>query len=295
MENFRGKVAVVTGAASGIGHGMATVFANEGMKLVLADIERETLDQVSRSFEDHGIEVLAVKTDVSDRDSVLALADAARKRFGKVHVLCNNAGVGGATGGGPGIWNAPPESWGWMMGVNFMGVVHGLQAFVPGMLEHGEEGHIVNTSSVLGVWGGGGSIYSISKHAVTILTEGLFHDLRAREAKIGVSVLLPALTATRINTAARNRPAELKPRDQDFGLKVQKFLEDMEARYMRDGMDPRRVGETVLEAIRDARFYVFTHPGTEQYIEKRMRAMIDGLNPDPGPTGRRDNGMMSGE
>ena len=286
MDELEGKVAVITGGAGGIGRGMATVFAKAGMKLVLADVEAQALAETEQAFRADGVDVLGVKTDVSCRESVFALAEAAYERFGRVHILCNNAGVGGATGGGPGIWNQPPESWNWMMGVNFMGVVHGLQAFVPRMLAHGETGHIVNTSSVLGVWGGGGGIYGVSKHAVTALTEGLFCDLAGQNAAIGASVLLPALTATRINTAARNNPDTLKAIEP----RVREFLEEMETRYMRDGMDPVEVGRIVLAAIREGRFYIFTHPGSEQYVESRMRAIVDGADPDAGPvrgSGRR--------
>jgi NAD(P)-dependent dehydrogenase (short-subunit alcohol dehydrogenase family) len=285
MNEFEGKVAVVTGAASGIGRGVAEVFARAGMMVVLADVEAAALADTERYFRARGDQVLAVQTDVADRNSVFALAAAVRSHFGKVHVLCNNAGVGGATGGAPGIWNAPPESWQWVMGVNFMGVVHGLQAFVPDMLGHGEPGHIVNTSSVVGVWTGDGSIYGVSKHAVTALTEGLYRDLRRQDARLGVSLLLPALTATRINSGARNRPPALQPSNQHPDM--EKFMLEMDARYQRDGMDPVRVGEIVIAAIRAGQFYVFTHEGTQRLVENRMRAMVDNGYPDLPPEGRR--------
>jgi NAD(P)-dependent dehydrogenase (short-subunit alcohol dehydrogenase family) len=287
MEEFEGRVAVVTGSASGIGRGIATVLAGARMKVVLADVEETALLATEQAFLKAGHDVHAVLTDVSDRESVMALAEAAKSRYGPVHVLCNNAGVGGATGGAPGIWNAPPESWQWVMGVNFMGVVHGLQAFVPDMVSHGEPGHIVNTSSVVGVWFGDGSIYSVSKHAVTALTEGLFQDLKRQESMIHTSLLLPALTATRINTGARNRPEELKPGGKDLSPEVAGFMQRMEDHYMRDGMDPVQVGEIVLDAIRQQRFYVFTHPDTETPVERRMRGMLENTEPVPGPMGRR--------
>lgn len=275
MDEFAGRVAVVTGAASGIGRALAHAFARERMTVVLADIEEAPLIEAANSVDPTGSQVLPVITDVADRDSVFALARTAFEHFGKVHVLCNNAGVGGATGGGRGVWNAPPQSWDWTLGVNFHGVLHGLQAFVEHMRSHGEPGHIVNTSSVLGVWTGVGSPYSISKHAVTALTEGLFADLKALDARIGVSLLIPELTATRINTAARNWRDASQLIDPD----TRHRMEQMESQYMKRGMSPDEVAETTLAAIRDDRFYVFTHPGSERRVKERLKAIIDGTDP----------------
>ena len=289
MQDFEGRVAVITGAASGIGWGMAQAFADAGMKLVMADIEVQTLEAAGAELRAAGHEVITVQTDVADPTSVQRLADAAHEAFGKVHVLCNNAGVGGATGkpGQWGVWNSPPESWQWVLGVNLMGVVHGLQSFVDRMIAHGEPGHVVNTSSVLGVWGGGNGIYGVSKHAVTALSEGLYHGLKGQQAAIGASVLMPGLVATRINTAARNRPEHLKPDGQDLPPEVMAMMAAAEKRYLENGMPPRQVGEIVLNAIREERFYVFTHPGSEKPVEERMRAIIDGQPPTPGPQMRR--------
>jgi NAD(P)-dependent dehydrogenase (short-subunit alcohol dehydrogenase family) len=286
MDDVAGKVAVITGAASGIGRGLATVFARAGMKVVIADVEAQPLEAVARELGELGADVLAVVTDVADRHSVLALADAAYQRHGKVHVLCNNAGVGGATSNHHGIWNAPSESWQWMLGVNLMGVVHGLQAFVQRMLDGGEDGHIINTSSVMGVWSGGGAIYNVSKHAVTALSEGLHHDLAARGARIGVSVLLPGLVASRINTAARNWPDALRTKEVDLHPEIQRRLEEMEAFYLRAGMPPEQVGEIALQAILKRQFYVFTHPGSEQRVNERMRAIVEHTDP-PSPVAAR--------
>jgi NAD(P)-dependent dehydrogenase (short-subunit alcohol dehydrogenase family) len=276
MQDVQGKVAVVTGAASGIGRGLATVFAREGMKLVLADVEEPALHAAEAELQAAGADVLAVRTDVSDRAAVEALAEAAYARHGKVHVLCNNAGVGGATTNVPGIWNVPEQSWRWMLGVNLMGVVHGLQAFVPRMLDAGEEGHIVNTSSVMGVWSGPGAVYNVSKHAVTSLSEGLFNDLRSFGAPIGVTVLLPGMVASRINTAARNWQDPLKV---ELHPEIARHLEEMEASYLRDGMSAERVGEITLSAIRERRFYAFTHPGSEQRVLDRMNAIVEHRDP----------------
>lgn len=165
-----------------------------------------------------------------------------------------------------------------------MGVVHGLQAFVERMLAQDEPGHIVNTSSVLGVWVGGSGVYGVSKHAVTALSEGLYLDLQARRARIGVSVLLPALTATRINTASCNQPlgGGLGPVASD--PEIQRLQAQDEAHFMENGMSPETVGEIVLEAIRCNRFYVFTHPGTEEPVRTRARAIVEGgcpARPEP--------------
>ena len=162
MKDLEGKVAVVTGAASGIGLGMASRFAEAGLDLVLADVETERLASAAEELGRGGSAVLAVPTDVASRASVTALAEKAHERFGKVHILCNNAGVAG--GWGP-IWETTERDWEWVLGVNLLGVVHGIQAFVPRMLDHGEPGHIVNTSSVAGLLTGTGSIYGVSKHA----------------------------------------------------------------------------------------------------------------------------------
>jgi NAD(P)-dependent dehydrogenase (short-subunit alcohol dehydrogenase family) len=279
MDEVAGKVAVITGAASGIGRGLASVLSRAGMKVALADIEVQPLGDVARELAQQGADVFPVVTDVAEQGSVFALADAVHARYGTVHVLCNNAGVGGATSNHHGIWKPPIESWRWMLGVNLMGVVHGLQAFVPRMLDSGEEGHIVNTSSVMGVWSGSGAIYNVSKHALTALTEGLYHAGGGRPPPLDVSLLLPGLVASRINTAARNWAGSTRPSDAQFHPELQRRLEEMEAFYLREGMPPERVGEIVLDAIRERRFYVFTHPGSEQRVRDRMQAIIEHTDP----------------
>ncbi|MCK9485682.1 MAG: SDR family NAD(P)-dependent oxidoreductase [Dehalococcoidia bacterium] len=276
MRDFRGKVAVVTGAASGIGRGLASRFAREGMRVVLADVEKEALALAAAELQQVGAEVLAVETDVASLDAVEALRDAALERFGRVHVLCNNAGVSGG-GGGP-LWASTEKDWAWVVGVNLMGVVHGLQAFVPSMLEHGEEGHIVNTSSVLGLGTGGGSIYGVTKHGVTRLTEGLYYDLQAAGSRLGVSVLCPGLIATRIIESDRNRPAALR----NDGVPSAEVLARRQAsieHWARDGMSPDEVAEVVVEAMREGRFYILTHPEYRERVADRLRAIVDGMAP----------------
>jgi NAD(P)-dependent dehydrogenase (short-subunit alcohol dehydrogenase family) len=280
MQELSGRVAVVTGAASGIGRGLAERFAAEGMKVVLADVEEQALAAAEADLAATGAEVLAVATDVSSRTSVDDLADASVERFGAVHVLCNNAGVSG--GMGP-IWQTTEADWQWVLGVNLMGVVHGVQAFVPGMVAHGEPGHVVNTSSVLGLSSGGGSIYSVSKHAVTRLSEGLYHDLRAAGAPVGVSVLCPGMIATRIVTADRNRPAHLRNPGIEIPPEMLERRKVMQERFLEMGMPPAEVAGMVVDAIRDDRFYVLTHPGMIwPHVEARVQAILADEPPAPG-------------
>jgi NAD(P)-dependent dehydrogenase (short-subunit alcohol dehydrogenase family) len=280
MDEFADRVAVVTGAASGIGRGLAGRFAEAGLRLVLADVEREPLAIAERELIESGAEVLAVQTDVSDHASVEGLAEAAYARFGAVHVLCNNAGVSG--GGGEGVWAASENDWSWVLGVNLMGVVHGLQAFVPRMIEGGEPGHIVNTSSVLGLSTGPGSVYGVSKHAVTRLTEGLYFDLKNAGAPIGASVLCPGMIATNIISAERNRPEGLRDERPDADAIAARRAET-EARFLAEGMPPDEVGAIVLEAIRDERFYILTHPQIKERVEVRMRDILEDRSPTPPP------------
>jgi NAD(P)-dependent dehydrogenase (short-subunit alcohol dehydrogenase family) len=280
MRELSGRVAVVTGAASGIGRGLAERFAAERMKVVLADIEEGPLAAAEGELATAGADVLAVVTDVASRASVDALAAATAERFGPVHVLCNNAGV--AAGMGP-IWEATEADWQWVLGVNLMGVVHGVQAFVPGMVAHGEPAHVVNTSSVLGLSSGGGSVYSVSKHAVTRLSEGLYHDLRSAGAAVGVSVLCPGMIATRIVTADRNRPAHLRNPDGEDPPEVLGRRAVVQERFLEVGMPPAEVAGMVVDAIHDDRFYVLTHPDMiRPQVEERLRAILADAPPAPG-------------
>lgn len=276
MEDLRGRTAVVTGAASGIGRAMVERFAAEGMHLVLADIEEAPLEAAAEELRDGGAEVLAVRTDVSSRTSLDELAGATFEAFGPPAVLCNNAGVSG--GGGP-LWSTTEKDWEWVLGVNLMGVVHGIQAFVPAMVESGQPGHVVNTSSVMGLQTGAGSPYGVSKHAVTRLSEGLWYDLQAAGAPIGVSVLCPGLIATRIVTAARNRPDHLRNEATGEQAASSEMMAAAEKRFLTDGMPPADVAEMVLEAIRDDRFYVLTHDWIKVVVRDRYEAILDGKQP----------------
>jgi NAD(P)-dependent dehydrogenase (short-subunit alcohol dehydrogenase family) len=288
MDQFEGKVAVVTGAASGIGRALIDRFAAAGMKVVLADIEEEALAKAEAEVQSTGAETLAVVTDVADRSSVDALNAAAVDRFGAVHVLCNNAGVSGGMGA---LWETTDKDWAWVMGVNLMGVVHGIQAFVPGMVERGEPGHVVNTSSVLGLATGGGSIYGVTKHAVTRLTEGLWYDLQAAGAPIGVSVLCPGMIATNIIGSHRNRPADLQNEVAAVGPEVEQRMKFVQDLFANEGMPPAEVAEIVHQAIVADRFYVLTHPEAEkETVQARLEAILGEQSPPPP---RADGGFMS--
>jgi NAD(P)-dependent dehydrogenase (short-subunit alcohol dehydrogenase family) len=273
MREFAGKVAVVTGAASGIGKGLAERFAKEGMKVVLGDIEAEALAMAEAELQKQGVETLAVRTDVSKREQVDALRDRALARFGKVHVLCNNAGV---SGGGGGFLGSTQQDWEWVLGVNLMGVVNGCLSFVPTMVQQDEEGYVVNTASVLGLSTGNGSAYSVSKHAVVRLTEGLYFDLQQANAKVHCSVLCPGMIATNIILAERNRPRELT---SEADLRARREREEMRRqthqRFQEMGMAPSQVADIVLDAMKEERFYILTHPeGIKQQVKARMEGIL---------------------
>jgi NAD(P)-dependent dehydrogenase (short-subunit alcohol dehydrogenase family) len=280
MQVFLGKVAVVTGAASGIGLGMTEALASRGMKVVMADVEEAALMKEAERLTRANFEVEPQLADVSSYESVERLAAAAVARFGKVHVLCNNAGVSG--GGGKPIWEQSQADWDWVMGVNFWGVMNGVRAFVPGMVAHGEEGHVVNTSSILGLVTGGGTAYNVSKHAVTRLTEGLYFDLKAANARIGTTVLCPGMIATNIITSGRNRPDALKDETPPDPARSQ-IIAAMDARFKADGMAPREVGEKVAEAIANEQFYVLTHAENMEGVKRRFEDIFNLRSPSPPP------------
>jgi NAD(P)-dependent dehydrogenase (short-subunit alcohol dehydrogenase family) len=280
MGQFEGKVAVITGAASGIGRGMAEAFAGAGMKLVLGDVEQGALTRTAERFEAAGHDVLAVVTDVGDRVAVEALAREAIARYGKVHVLCNNAGI--AAGGGP-IWESPLEDWEWILDVNLKSVLYGIRAFVPHMLEHGEPAHVVNTASLAGlICGGDSPAYSVTKHGVVALSENLYLQLSRTGKPVSASVLCPAWVNTQIADSERNRPADRRTAGgagEPARDPAAQAMEEWVRQQLREGLDPRNVGETVLQAIRDDRFYILTHPDWSSLIETRFQNILSGKNP----------------
>ena len=208
MNEFKGRTAVVTGGASGIGRALADRFAEAQMNVVLADIEEAALERAVLEMEQRQQSVFGVVTNTMRKHSVADLLEQATHRFGNVHVLCNNAGVGAASGV-KGIWEVPDSDWEWTLGVNFYGVLYGLQLFVPHMLAHGEPSHIVNTASLAGLMSGGGA-YGVSKHGVVSLTETLKRDLLNNSANISASVLCPGFVNTNIYDSERNSSGRLR-------------------------------------------------------------------------------------
>jgi NAD(P)-dependent dehydrogenase (short-subunit alcohol dehydrogenase family) len=276
MKEFKERTAVVTGAASGIGRAMAASFLDVGMNVVLADIDEERLENAVHSFKESGGNVLGVPIDVSDAKQVQALAQKTLDHFGAVHVLCNNAGVGYAVRSS---WETPIEGWRWVLDVNLMGVVHGIQTFMPIMLEQDSEAHVVNTASVAGlIMNVFNVLYGVSKHAVVALSESLHLELLFRNAKVNVSVLCPGPVNTDImHSSQRLRPdtvpppPELTPEEALFRKAYEIWLER--------SIDPGDVARQVLEAIREERFYVITHDFSG-YIEPRLKNMLASQNPE---------------
>jgi NAD(P)-dependent dehydrogenase (short-subunit alcohol dehydrogenase family) len=281
MEDFSGKVAVVTGAASGIGRALAGRFAREGMRVVLADVEKGALDDAAEGLGgEHGPDnVLAVPTDVRDERAVDALAAATFEHFGTAHVVCNNAGVGvgGLT------WDIPADRWRWILEVNLLSVAHGIRAFVPRMIEQGE-GHVVNTASAAGLLTGPVMApYYATKHGVVALSEALHFDLQLTGTSIGVSVLCPEWVRTRIAESERNRPADVEampgmPVDgegagegQGAGSIIQGLVDS--------GLDPDDVAGKVVDAIRTGRFWILTHDTTLPTAKRRWEAIASDGQP----------------
>jgi NAD(P)-dependent dehydrogenase (short-subunit alcohol dehydrogenase family) len=272
MRDLTSKVAVVTGAASGIGRAMALRFAAEGMKVVLADIEGDALRRTGEEMKAAGYTAAMTCVDTSKADGVGGLAAFAVERFGGVHVLCNNAGVG--IGGV--LWEHSEEDWEWLLSVNVIGVVNGLRAFVPLMLAQGDECHIVNTASAAGLdarpWLGA---YSATKYAVVAISEALRDELAMRGARIGVSVLCPALVNTRIAESERNRPGDkLLPGPRRMSDDAAAFDETFRT-ALAAGLPPEAVAAEVADAIRSGRFYIITHSETEARVRARFGRILN--------------------
>ena len=270
MKQFRDRVAVVTGGASGLGRAMAMRFAREGMKVVLADIEQDTLDATLKEFRQAGHDAIAVRCDVSRGEDVDALAQKTLQRYGAVHLVCNNAGV--APGGV--IWEHSVKDWEWAMGPNVWGVIHGVRVFTPILLKQGTEGHIVNTASVAGLLTlPGMGLYCVTKHAVVSLTECLHHDLAGHSDKVKCSVLCPAYVPTRIAESERNRPQHLidgRPKSEEDIRREENMRHAVES----GRISAEQVADAVFDAVREERFYILTHQRIKPAIETRMQDIL---------------------
>ena len=272
MKDFQDKVAVVTGAASGIGRALAGKSAQEGMKVVLADVEESALKQAEEELKASGAQVLAVRTDVSQAGDVENLAQQAFATYGAVHLLFNNAGVGVGTT----VWKSSLADWQWVLGVTLWGVIYGIHYFVPRMLAQDSEGHIVNTASAAGLISSSGmGIYKVSKHGVVTLSETLALELAARGAKLKASVLCPEWVNTRILDAERNRPQAFQnaPEEQHMSPQMAAMVE-VARQWVQAGLAPAQVAEMVFDAIRQEKFYILTHPTTKQGVQLRMEDIL---------------------
>lgn len=271
MHDISGKTAIVTGAASGIGLGIATALAESGANVVMADIQKDAVEAAAHALSGTNKQVMPVRIDVTTEQSVIDALAAAERKFGKLHIACNNAGV---PMHGVKLTDVSLADWQFVMGVNVWGVIHGIRHFVPAILKHGEEGHIVNTASVAGVQNRRGTHqgpYSMSKYAVLSLTEALEHELEG--TNVGVSVLCPGPVNTNIPRGARNRPEHMG------GPQIRSGEEAVLAeRLATRGLDPKKVGERVVDAIRTKTFYAFVSAVPAEVIKARHRRIEQALN-----------------
>jgi NAD(P)-dependent dehydrogenase (short-subunit alcohol dehydrogenase family) len=269
VKDFQGRVAVITGAASGIGLALANEAAAQGMKLAVADIDDAALAAAAGDLRAQGAEVLTVPTDVRDPKAVDDLRDATLSAHGAIHLVCNNAGVGG----GGRSWEAPLEMWRWVIDVDLWSVIHGVRTFVPVLLEQGE-GHVVNTASAAGLTAVPGmGPYTVAKHGVVALTETLAQELAG--TGVGASVLCPSFVRTRIHEVERHAPADLLerwgPRDTPEAETGRQFMKSM----IDAGIDPAEVARKVFTAVQAGRVHILTHPESRQWVEARLQAILD--------------------
>jgi NAD(P)-dependent dehydrogenase (short-subunit alcohol dehydrogenase family) len=283
MLEFEDRVAVVTGAASGIGRAMAERFAAEGMRVVVADIEESALESAANEMRANGATVLAIKTDVSKASEVQALAEETIAEFGAVHIVCNNAGVSPVAAAS---WELTEADWQWVLGVNLWGVLHGIRVFVPIMLKQDSEGHIVNTASIAGLvsapWA---ATYDVAKHGVVTLSESLYRELALVGSKLKVSVLCPAWVKTALMDADRNRPDSLRNKAGDATVSQPAAMFEQAVRqFVAGGTDPSGIGDAVFNAIREEKFYILPHPEWKEQVRARFDDILNERNPriEPG-------------
>jgi NAD(P)-dependent dehydrogenase (short-subunit alcohol dehydrogenase family) len=275
VKEFKNKVAVITGGASGLGFAMAQRAAHEGMKVVLADVEQAALTKAEAELKAGGADVIGVITDVSKAHDVAELAKTTVETFGKVHLVCNNAGVGGMRRK---AWEATVEDWQWVLGVNVWGVIHGMRTFAPLMLAQNEPCHMVNTASVAGLLSPSGmSVYNVSKHAVVALSETMYQDLALINAKLKVSVLCPAFVPTGIWNSGRNRPAELAAGID--AAEEKRRAEEVRVVLEKGKLTPKDIADMVFAAIKTDKFYILTHKKIMSVIEVRMQDILAERNP----------------
>lgn len=273
MKEFMDKVAVITGAASGIGFGIAERCAQEGMRVVLAGINLENLNEAEKELKQIGAQTLCVQTDVSKREDIETLAKKTIDNFGAVHLLVNNAGMGA----GLSIWESTWSDWEWVMGVNLWGIIYGVKVFVPIMLEQDEQCHIVNTSSIAGLLPYHPSApYQVTKHAVVALTENLQYSLMQKKSKIRASVLCPGYVKTRILGAERNRPKELQNEPVKLSPEQAAILQYLQE-SIDAGISPQDVAEILFRAIKEERLYINTNPELNSRVQERMNNIMQSI------------------
>ncbi|GIZ51247.1 SDR family oxidoreductase [Noviherbaspirillum aridicola] len=283
MKNFKDKVAVITGGASGFGREFALIGNGLGMKLVLADVQQDALDKTVAELQGLGAQVVGVLCDVRKAEQVQALADTAMQKFGAVHLVFNNAGVGS----GGLVWENSIADWEWVLGVNLWGVIHGVRTFTPLMLEcakkdPGYEGHIVNTASMAGLLNAPNmGIYNVSKHAVVSLSETLYQDLQLIKAPIGASVLCPYFVPTGIHRSERNRPDDVK---EESGKTLSQIVaQAVSDKAVTSGkVTAAEVAQRTFDAIASGQFYIYSHPQALGNVQTRMEDIVTQRNPsDP--------------
>jgi len=271
MNQFFGKTVVISGGAEGIGFGIAQAMGKQGMNIVLADIDASQLEIAQEKLQKEGIEVLSVQMDVTNLGQWGNVASKALERFGKVHMLVNNAGVGSNPGS---IEKTDDKDWRWVIDVNLMGVIYGTQTMVPLMKLHGEGGWLINVASMAGMMGiPTAGAYTATKVAVVGMSESWYSELKPHN--IQVSVLCPAFVKTRINLSNRNKPADLKTEKENSGHLNSSAAAKHMQKVIDNGLSPKLVGERVVEAVNNKELYIFTHPNYRKVLQKRFKAIDD--------------------
>ena len=275
MNQFAGKTAIVSGGAEGIGLGIARSMGQQGMNIVIGDIDANQLEAARLKLESEGINVLAVQMDVTQLSQWQLVADKAIERFGKVHMLVNNAGVG--SNPGP-IEKTDDKDWRWVIDVNLMGVLYGTQTIVPLIKEHGEQGWLINVASMAGMMGvPSAGAYTATKVAVVGMSESWYAELKPHN--IQVSVLCPAFVKTRINLSNRNKPTELKSEKElkSGGINTSPAAQHLQ-KVINEGLPTNIVGDRVVEAVSNNELYIFTHPNYRKVLQKRFKAIDDAFS-----------------